>query len=91
MAFTAASLGVAWALGGADASIVGRLWNAWLIVTMRVAIGLVAVGFFAYMVADCVRLRSTQSATGILYFGSVFAYIGELASQQLLLDCGWPL
>ena len=49
------------------------------------------MGFFAYMVADCVRLRSTQSATGILYFGSVFAYIGELASQQLLLDCGWPL
>ncbi len=91
VAFAAASLGVAWAIGGTDASIVGHLWNAWLIVTMRVAIGLVAVGFFAYMVADCVRLRSTQSATGILYFGSVFAYIGELASQQLLLDCGWPL
>lgn len=53
--------------------------------------GLVAVAVFAYMVTDCVRLRSTQSATGILYFASLFVYMGELAGLWLILECGWPL
>ena len=89
--FLLVSLGVAWLQGGGETTVIQSLWQAWLVVTLRVAVGLLAVGLFAYMVADCVRLRSTQSATGILYFGSVFAYIGELASQQLIIECGWPL
>lgn len=71
--------------------IVEELRNAWIVALLRVGLGIVAVGIFAYMVADCVKLRATQSATGILYFGSLFAYVGELASQQLMLECGWPL
>ena len=63
----------------------------WLVASLKIGVGLVAVGAFAYMVADCVRLRSTQSATGILYFGSLFAYVGELAGLQLLTECGWPI
>ncbi len=64
--------------------------NAWLvmIISMRVGVGLVAVGVFAYMVLDCVRRRSTQSATGILYFASIFTYIGELCSLYLLGELG---
>ena len=62
-----------------------------MILTLRIAVGLLAVGLFAYMVADCVRLRSTQSATGILYFASIFAYVGELANLQLIAQYGWPL
>jgi hypothetical protein len=37
------------------------------------------------MAWQCVRLRSTQSATGILFFASVLVAIGELTSQQLAL------
>lgn len=72
-------------------SIWNQLFGAWLLVTLRVGIGLFAVAVFAYMINDCVRLRATQSATGILYFGSVFVYVGELANQQLMIECGWPL
>jgi hypothetical protein len=67
------------------------VYRSWLIVFLRVGLGIVGVGAFTYMVLDCVRLRSTQSATGILYFGSIFAYIGELASQYLLYEWGWPI
>lgn len=99
IAFLLVSFAVAWwvspdrqaALAGAPATLVSQFGQAWLILTLRIAVGLLAVGLFAYMVADCVRLRSTQSATGILYFGSVFAYVGELANLQLIAQYGWPL
>ncbi len=92
IAFVGASLGAAWWLGGgSDGSVSAHLLNDWLILTLRVAVGLVTVAVFSYMVSQCVRLRSTQSATGILYFGSVFAYVGELASQHLIGEYGWPL
>ncbi len=87
--FVMVSLLLAWSLGGED--VVGRLGDAWLIVSLRVGLGLVGVGVFAYMVSDCVRLRATQSATGILYFGSLFAYIGELAHQYMIVHYGWAI
>jgi len=91
-AFFAVSIGAAWLVGVGDGvSIFTLLANSWIIATLRIGLGIVAVAIFAYMVADCVRLRSTQSATGILYFGSLFAYVGELAGRQLLLETGWPL
>lgn len=85
---------VGWAFlaeGNESDTILSELANQWIVVSLRVGVGLIAVGLFAYMVSDCVRLRATQSATGILYFGSVFAYVGELASQYLTSQCGWPL
>ncbi len=92
LAFTAVSVGLAaWVSGTEPVSIFAELKAAWLIVSLRVVVGLVAVALFAYMVSSCVRLRSTQSATGILYFGSVCAYVGEIASQQLITECGWPI
>ncbi len=72
-------------------SVLGRLQQSWLIVLLRCGVGLAAVLIFAIMVGDCVRVRATQSATGILYFASVFAYVGELAGQQLIRECGWPI
>jgi len=72
-------------------SILTLVYRSWLVASLRGVVGLLSVGVFAYMVADCVKLRATQSATGILYFASVFAYVGELAGQQLLMECGWPL
>lgn len=72
-------------------SILTLVYRSWLVASLRGGVGLLSLGVFAYMVADCVRLRATQSATGILYFASVFAYVGELAGQQLLMECGWPI
>jgi hypothetical protein len=67
------------------------LMNESLILSLRIATGIVGLGVFTYMVRDCVRLRSTQSATGILYFASLFAYIGELSSHYLVKGLGWPV
>jgi hypothetical protein len=55
----------------------------WLMLSVRVGVGLLAAGVMAYMIADCVRRRSTQSATGILYIAMVMTYIGELAAAEL--------
>ncbi len=96
-AFLAACLTIAYASGTAGQApepgggLMSLIAGAWLIVSLRVAVGLMAVSLFAYMVWDCVKLRSTQSATGILYFASVFVYIGELSSQHLLGEIGIPL
>ncbi|MBI1825631.1 MAG: hypothetical protein HY287_14175 [Planctomycetes bacterium] len=89
----AVSLAVAWWLNTTSGrfSVSNHLSQAWLIATMRIGVGLILVSVLAWMVNDCVRLRSTQSATGILYFASVAAYIGELAGQQLIRECRWPL
>ncbi len=90
--FLVLSVLIAWLIAdGSGSSIITQLGRAWLIVLLRVGFGLVAVGVFAYMVSDCVRRRATQSATGILYFGSIFVYIGELANLQLTAECRWPL
>lgn len=92
IALVLATVGVARLLQSPDAvSLWTQLGRWWLIVLLRVGVGLVAVGIFAYMVRDCVRLRSTQSATGILYFASVMAYVGELAGQYLTRELGWPM
>ncbi len=88
-AFVLVSLAAAWPIGGEE--VVTNLRHAWLVLSLRIGVGLVAVGVFAYMVADCVKLRSTQSATGILYFGSLFAYIGELAHQYMIAHYGWAV
>ncbi|MCC7290710.1 MAG: hypothetical protein IT449_01460 [Phycisphaerales bacterium] len=58
---------------------------------VRWLVGLLVPGVFTWMVMDCIRLRSTQSATGLLYFNSAMIYFGELAAQYLLSDMGWPL
>lgn len=80
----------AWEARGAGGAggLMGKMASLWLVLSLRVAVGLLAVGAFAYMVNDCVKLRSTQSATGILYFASVFVYVGELSSQHLMMELG---
>jgi len=75
----------------ADGGMSTRLLGSWLVLSLRICVGLIAVAVFAYMVRDCVKLRSTQSATGILYFASIFVYIGELSSRYLAGELGLPL
>ncbi len=55
-----------------------------LLLSLRGMVGLLGTAVFAYMIWDCVRRRSTQSATGILYLTMVFVFIGELTAQYLL-------
>ncbi|MEE8169185.1 MAG: hypothetical protein V3T70_01440 [Phycisphaerae bacterium] len=55
----------------------------WLMLAVRVGVGLVALGLLAYMISDCVQRRSTQSATGILYIAMVLAFLGELSAAEL--------
>jgi hypothetical protein len=91
-AFVAASFAISlWVFRESLSAHLAELRGAWLYLLLRVGVGLIGVGVFAYMVNDCVRLRSTQSATGILYFGSLLAYVGELAGLHLSREIGWPL
>lgn len=80
-----------WSMHHHAPSLTQQLVQNWIVASVRIGVGLVGAAIFAYMVADCVRLRATQSATGILYFGSIFAYVGELAGQYLLYETGWPM
>ena len=76
---------------GRTAELSSRLSADWLMVAIRIGVGLVLPSVFAYMAWDCVKLRSTQSATGILFFMSIFVVIGELSSQYLTSRLGWPV
>lgn len=88
-AFVVAALGLAWAGGGDDAAAsLDRLMSQWLVASLRFAVGLGVLALFAWMVRDCVKVRNTQSATGILYFASVVAYAGELSNQYLVQQTG---
>jgi len=87
--FVLGSIAAAYLVGGDE--LTNRFGREWLILTVRVVAGLLTVGVFSYMVLDCVKLRSTQSATGLLYFNSVLVYIGELSSQYLTGRLGWPV
>lgn len=63
----------------------------WFMLCVRIGVGLVVPSVFAYMAWDCVKRRSTQSATGILFFASILIFIGELTSQYLGHRMGVPL
>ena len=61
-----------------------------LYIFTRWLVGLVVPAVFAYMAHDCIRRRSTQSATGILYVAGVLVFIGELLALYLVTETGLP-
>jgi len=63
----------------------------WLALSVRVGVGLVTVGIFAWMAWDCVRRRATQSATALFYLSMLLVVIGELAGQFLMRSESLPL
>ena len=79
-------------------------WGAWnegdaaaaelrrhsLMIVIRLAVGLLIPSVFAYMIWETVKLRATQSATGILYFTLVLVFIGELTGLYLVRETGLP-
>lgn len=59
------------------------VWDVALL-TARYLVGLVVPAVFLYMTWDCVRRRSNQSATGILYVTFVLLILGEGAALALM-------
>jgi len=56
---------------------------------VRWLIGLVGPLVLTWMAWETARIRSTQSATGILYVVVILCYLGELTSQLLLAKNSW--
>jgi hypothetical protein len=72
------------AAGGLEAETV-----LWLVV--RWGVGLLAPLALGWMAWETTRIRSTQSATGILYVVVIFCFLGELTSQLLVSKTGYLL
>jgi hypothetical protein len=70
---------------------VEMLWGVYgLYMLTRWAVGLGVPAVFVYMAHDCIRRRSTQAATGILYVTGVLVFIGEIVALYLLRETGLP-
>jgi hypothetical protein len=54
----------------------------------RIALGLILTLVLSVLTFFCVRIRSTQSATGILYVVLVFCLVGELIAAYLFARTG---
>lgn len=57
----------------------------------RIALGLFLTLILSVLTYFCVRIRSTQSATGILYVVLVFCIVGELTGAYLYVKTGFTL
>ncbi len=62
----------------------------WLLPAMRWGMGLIAPAAAAALACKAAGLRSTQSATGVLYAGTALVMLGELASL-ILSRAGAPI
>jgi hypothetical protein len=80
------ALSLAVATGGTYA--IDRLGWLWLVV--RVGSGLLGAAVLVKMSFEAAKIRSTQSATGILYVAVIFVFIGELTDQLLMDHMGSP-
>jgi hypothetical protein len=67
------------------------LWGQYgILILTRWIVGLVVPAIFVYMASDCIKRRSTQSATGILYVAGVLVFIGEMVALYLVQATGLP-
>jgi len=58
---------------------------------VRWILGLIAPLVLGWMAWETARIRSTQSATGILYVVVILCFLGELTSQLLVEKTGYVL
>ena len=79
-------------LAAAATSLIPR--DAWMrdgfFVITRWLVGLLVPAMFVYMAHDCIKRRSTQSATGILYVAGVLIFVGEIVALYLVRSTGLP-
>lgn len=66
-----------------------RLWTNMMVLT-RYFVGIAVPMLLTYMTWDCVRRRSNQSATGILYVAGMLIILGEGTSLALFSATGRP-
>ena len=59
-----------------------------MLIIARIGAGIIFAFVLAVMVLKCAKIRSNQSATGILYALVVFILIGELSSHYLTFSEG---
>ena len=57
----------------------------------RVLFGLLGPGLLSYLTWETAKIRSTQSATGILYVDFFTVVVGEVLAKYLLLATRVPL
>lgn len=57
----------------------------------RILFGILGPAVFAFMVHETARIRSTQSATGILYIAVVFVMYGEFLARYLTVAGAGPM
>jgi hypothetical protein len=62
-----------------------------LFAATRILVGLAVPAVLAWMAWKTVQIRSTQSATGILFAAMIFVYMGELTFAHLMKASGLPL
>ena len=53
--------------------------------------GLAGPAVLSYLTWETAKIRSTQSATGILYVVVILCFLGELTSQLLQTATGYTL
>ena len=82
--------GMSWSLLSSGEPAAVALRGGVIMIFVRVAVGLLVPLIFSYMIWETVKLRATQSATGILYFTLVLAYVGELTGLYLIRETGIP-
>jgi len=77
--------------GVATAAMSREIWlRDGLFVLTRWLVGLAVPTVFVYMAHDCIKRRSTQSATGILYVAGVLIFVGEIVALYLVRSTGLP-
>jgi len=77
-----------WTHSGATPALQGDLL-LWL--PARWVLGILSPMILGWMAWETTRLRSTQSATGILYVVTIVCFLGELTSQLLMEKTGYLL
>lgn len=86
---TLACWGLYWWTGEHPVGNLERETLLWLIA--RWLLGILAPLALGWMAWETARIRSTQSATGILYVVVIVTFLGELTSLLLLEKTGFPL
>jgi hypothetical protein len=69
----------------------GKLDEVTLLLALRWGIGFVGPAVLGFMAWQTAKIRSTQSATGILYVVVIFCFLGELLSQLVAQITGFAL
>lgn len=77
-------------LGGVMSHSAKAAFRSWLL-WIRIVVGLGTPIVFAWMVWQCARIKSNQSATGILYATIPFVLVGELLAQYYRTQTGVPV